>query len=43
VEVPAAEETVTLTGTKEVCTTVELAGQLWTSGGHEVTVVMSVL
>lgn len=41
--VAAEEETVTLTGTSEVETTVELAGQLCTSGGQDVTVVMSVL
>lgn len=36
-------ETVTLIGTSEVDTTVELAGQLKTPGEHEVTVVTSVL
>ena len=36
-------DTVTLIGTSEVETTVELAGQLTTPGEHEVMVVMSVL
>ena len=36
-------EMVTLIGTSEVDTTVELAGQLTTPGEHEVMVVMSVL
>lgn len=36
-------ETVTLIGTSEVDTTVELAGQLKTPGEHEVMVVTSVL
>ena len=36
-------ETVTLIGTSEVDTTVELAGQLTTPGEHEVMVVISVL
>lgn len=36
-------ETLTLIGTSEVDTTVELAGQLTTPGEHEVMVVISVL
>lgn len=36
-------ETVTLTGTSEVDTTAELAGQLKTPGEHDLMVVISVL